>query len=334
MTAVRRRAVSALVLTILFGLLVAFGWRVDWRAAAAAVRRADMILLIVALLLNQLSLIMKGVRWWVFLRPLGVHSLPMVLRATYAGASLNNLLVAQAGEGARVVLVSRASGVSSACVAAALALERVLDAVTYLVLLVLAGWMLHLPPVIARYRTAASLGLMAAVVALTVLGTRTPRRRSRPRERRASRLRSYRDRFVSSVSHIASPSRLGVAMLLSLNAWALQVATYHLVARAAHLPISLAGSVSAMLAIGFSFLLRATPGNIGIFQVVYALTARSFGIAEAPAVAVALLIQSVQVLPTVLLGTLLTHGVVARERQTARLAAQQPTEVNDAATPC
>jgi uncharacterized membrane protein YbhN (UPF0104 family) len=103
---------------------------------------------------------------------------------------------------------------------------------------------------------------------------------------------------------VATPSRLASALVLSLLAWSLQVATYHLTARAAHLPLPLAGSVAAMLAVGISFLVRATPGNIGVFQVIYALTVRSFGVAEGPAIAVALLIQTLQVIPTIVLGTL------------------------------
>src|SRR3954463_681581 len=92
----------------------------------------------------------------------------------------------------------------------------------------------------------------------------------------------------------ATPGRLAAGMVLSLAAWSLQVATYHLAVRATHLPLPLAGSVAALLAVGISFLVRATPGNVGVFQMIYALTVRSFGIAEAPAVAVALLIQTVQ----------------------------------------
>jgi uncharacterized membrane protein YbhN (UPF0104 family) len=97
-------------------------------------------------------------------------------------------------------------------------------------------------------------------------------------------------------------------------AWALQVATYHLVALAAHLSLPFAGSVAAMLAVGISFLIRATPGNVGVFQVVYALTVRSFGIAEGPAVAVALLIQMLQVVPTVLVGTLVAPRLLGGGR--------------------
>jgi uncharacterized protein (TIRG00374 family) len=254
-----------------------------------------------------------------------VRSLGLVLRATFAGASLNNLVVAQGGEGARVLLVSRGTGVSSAGVLAALALERALDAVSYLVLMVGAAWMLPLPPHIARWRVGATVLLAVAALSLVVLAL--PARRSSPRrpaaaatEHRARdqqtsrpadlfvvptgrRLVSYLRRVGQGAALVATPARVAAGMVLSLAAWALQVATYHLTALAAHLPLSLAGSVAAILAVGISFLVRATPGNVGVFQVVYAMTVRSFGIPEGPAVAVALLIQTIQVIPTMVLGT-------------------------------
>ena len=294
-----------------FGLLlVAFGRHVEWRTAGVAVRDADPVLLLVALVLNQLSLTLKGVRWWVLLRPLGVRSLSLVLRATFAGASLNNLVVAQGGEGARVVLVSRATGVSSAHIAGALALERVLDAVSYLTLLVGAMLVLDMPAVLTRWRMGACVALVLSIAALVALSVVSP-----PVARAAparSRLHAYLHRFIASVADSGSPGRLASAMLLSLGAWGLQVATYHTIALAARLPMPVAGSVAAMLAIGVSFLIRATPGNVGVFQVIYALTAASYGVSRGPAVATALLIQTIQVLPTIVLGMLAGHGFTAR----------------------
>jgi uncharacterized membrane protein YbhN (UPF0104 family) len=287
-------------------LLAAFARRVDWHAAAAAVRGADPALLAAATLCNLVSLAVKAVRWWLLLRPLGVRSPMLVLRATFAGASLNNLLVAQGGEGARVLFVSRATGVSSARVFAALTLERALDGVSYLILLGGGAWLLALPPGLARWRPLASTVLAAALVALLALGLGTRRARREPGEPALADAPSYMGRFVRAFAQVGSLRRMAVALVLSLAAWALQVATYHLVALAAHLPLPLAGSVAAMLSVGISFLVRATPGNVGVFQAVYALTVASFGVTASDAVAVALLIQIVQVVPTVVIGSLAT----------------------------
>ncbi|MDB4900241.1 MAG: hypothetical protein JWN53_2049 [Gemmatimonadetes bacterium] len=326
MTPHRRRLLHLLVSVIVVALMVLFARHVNWHAAGAAARDADWRLLAVAALVNLVSLALKGVRWWVFLRPLGVRSLALVMRATFAGASLNNLLVAQGGEGARVMLVARATGVSSARVLAALALERALDAVSYLVLLVGAAWLLPLPEVIGRWRTAGSvvLAVVAVLLGALVIGSRDVVASSTDAARPVrdplisatawwvQRLRAWLRRFVAGVGEVVSAGRLSGGMVLSLGAWALQVATYQLVARAAHLPLPLAGSVAALLAVGISFLVRATPGNVGVFQVVYALTASAFGVAEGPAVAVAVLIQVVQVLPTFVVGTAMAPRLVER----------------------
>jgi uncharacterized protein (TIRG00374 family) len=313
MSGARGRSFRVAASIALVLLLILFARHVDWRAAANAARGADPRLLALAFLCNQLSLVLKGTRWWVFLRPLGVRSLSLVLRATYAGASLNNLVVAQGGEAARVLIVSRTSGVAASRVTSALALERVLDGVSYLVLLTGAAFILDLPGTIARWRIPALLGLVCSMIALLVLATTS---RSAPTELARvttvwERARVSMRRFASSVSETASPSRLATGMLLSLCAWALQVATYHTIALAAHLPLPLAGSIAAMLAIGISFLIRGTPGNVGIFQVIYAMTVGSFGIAKPAAVAAALLIQAVQIVPTVLLGSFAAHRLVA-----------------------
>ena len=311
MTPRRRQAVQIIASAAVVALLVLFARHVDWPGAAAAIRTADLRLVVLAVALNLLSLALKGVRWWVFLRPMGVRSLALALRATFAGASLNNLLIAQGGEGIRVLLVSRARGVSSARVLAALAMERLLDVVSYLLLLVGAAWLLDVPGPIVRWRIPATGVLVLAVAGLAVLTLWERADGPDP----TGRLHAYFVRLVAGVSELASTPRLTIGMALSLGAWALQVATYHVTALAAHLPIPLTGSVAALLMVGISFLVRATPGNLGVFQMVYAITARSFGIAEAPAIAAALLIQSVQVLPTLVIGTLASSRLsVARER--------------------
>jgi Predicted integral membrane protein len=310
MTPSRRRLLRGAAIMVMVALLGWFATTVSWRAAASVLRSADPRLIAAALVLNLLSLGIKGIRWWIFLRPIGVRSLSLALRATVAGASLNNLVVAQGGEGARVLAVSRAAGVSSTGVLAALGVERALDLVTYLVLLVGTPWLLDLPPHLARWRaTAAGVLLVAAVVVAVLL--LIPRRAPPATIVQApGGVRGYLRRVGGGAAQVATASRLSAGMVLSLAAWALQIATYHVAALAAHLSLPLAGSVAAVLSVGASFLVRATPGNVGVFQMIYALTARSFGVAEGPAVAVALLIQTLQVVPVVVLGTIVAPGLM------------------------
>src|SRR5258705_10427306 len=104
-----RWAISAAILVF----LIVFARTIDWHAAWSSMRHASLPLLAAAIGVNLLSVLIKGVRWWLFLRPIGITSLPLAIRATVAGAGLNNVLVANGGDAARGGFVSRGSGVPS-----------------------------------------------------------------------------------------------------------------------------------------------------------------------------------------------------------------------------
>jgi len=137
-----RWAISAAILVF----LILFARTIDWHAAWSSMRHASLPLLAAAIGVNLLSILFKGVRWWLFLRPIGIKSLPLALRATLAGAGLNNVLVASGGDAARVVFVSRVSGASSSTVLASMAMERLFDPIGFVMLLVFGVLVFELPP--------------------------------------------------------------------------------------------------------------------------------------------------------------------------------------------
>jgi uncharacterized membrane protein YbhN (UPF0104 family) len=123
-------------------------------------------------------------------------------------------------------------------------------------------------------------------------------------------------------------------MLLSLVNWAAQIATYHLVAVAAHFPISIVGSVTTLITANVGFLVRATPGNVGVFQVVYGVTAQALGLDKARAVAVALLLQLIQNLPVTLLAMVVAPDLIFHwrdKRGTVESDASQNRRATDVA---
>src|SRR3954469_1895184 len=141
--------------------LVLFARKVNWHTTWQNIADADRRVLLFAAVVNLLSLALKGVRWWIFLRPIGVPSLWLTLKATFAGAGLNNILVANGGEAARVVFVARAAHAQSAKVLATLALERMFELVGYVILLSLAATFLQLPSSLERVKPFAIVVLIA-----------------------------------------------------------------------------------------------------------------------------------------------------------------------------
>jgi uncharacterized protein (TIRG00374 family) len=292
------------VAVAVLAILVSFARTIEWRQTWAAIRTVSMPLLVAAALVNLLSLVFKGLRWWVFLRPIGVDSVRLALRATFAGAAINNVLIANSGDAARVVFVARAAQVPSAGVLATMALERLFEFVGYVMLLAGSVSLLTLPPEIADtrpYAFAAFVLLMAALVYLI----RHPERAEVPVLEGGgllNRARRYGQRFARTLTSISTPRRFAASLAISIAVWALQVATYQLTARAAHFPISVVGTIAAILAVNIGFAVRTTPGNLGVFQMMYAMMAVGLGLDRDEAIAVALLIQAQQILPVTILG--------------------------------
>src|SRR5207253_10486383 len=120
------------------------------------------------------------------------------------------------------------------------------------------------------------------------------------------------------IGGISTGPRFATAILLSVAIWALQLWTYSLTARAAHFNLPLVGTVAAILAVNLGFAVRATPGNVGVFQAMYALTAASWGMDKDQAVGVAFLIQTQQIIPITILGIAAAPEFIFKRKQMTR----------------
>lgn len=309
--------------------LVLFATRVEWGETWRAFRSASPSLLLLAAAVNLLSLVLKGVRWWVFLRPVGADSFWLAMRATFAGAGLNNVLVANGGEAARVIFVSRISHVPSAKILATFALERLFELSGYVLMLVLGIWLLPMPGHISALRPFAITALATlGFFVLFLLSREKTEERVTDESTWRGKLRGYARRFTHTLASASTVPRFVAAMALSIGAWGLQIATYHLTARAVHFPITFTGTVACLLAVNVGFALRPTPGNVGVFQLLYALTAAALGFDSNAAVAVAFLIQAQQILPVTAIGVLLAPEFLRRRRSPGQAAGLALAAIN------
>jgi uncharacterized protein (TIRG00374 family) len=319
--AVSRIIRLALTLLIVAGLVL-FARKVNWHTTWQNITGANRTVLLAAAAVNLLSLALKGVRWWIFLRPVGARSLFMAVKATFAGAGLNNVLVANGGEAARVVFVARAAHIQSAKVLATLALERMFELIGYIVMLALSVSFLELPSSLSRTRPIAWAALVGVAVLLVFLVRRPEKAEVVVLEATKlgwrSRFSNYMKQFMRTVGGISTGPRFVVALVLSVGIWGLQLWTYALTARSAHFDLPLVGTVAAILAVNLGFAVRATPGNVGIFQAAYALTAAAWGMDKDQAIAVAFLIQTQQIIPVTLIGVALAPEFIFKRKKAVR----------------
>jgi glycosyltransferase 2 family protein len=307
----RHWVVSAAVI-----LLVLYAARkVDWSAAGTILSRAAVAPLVAAILVNIFSVALRGVRWWIFLRRVGVSSMPLAIRGAIVGAGFNNLLVANGGDAARALLVARASGATRTAVLATLVLDRIFDPFCFGLLLFVATFIMPLPAQLSHARPIAGVALIVVIALLAAL-VKAPERAvgaAASDEGWRSRARAFRQQAVG----LATARRFVPAAAISIAIWALQIVTFGLAARSVGIALPLAGDVSAMLLTNAGLVLRATPGNVGYFQFAYAVAVSRFGVATESAVAAAVLLQMVQIIPTTLLAVALAPGMFRANGGTA-----------------
>jgi uncharacterized protein (TIRG00374 family) len=110
-------------------LLLAWAMRdVSASEVLSQLRRADLFLLSLAVLIAFGSFVIRAVRWGVFLRPIAPRvAFRPRYAATVVGFAANNVLPARVGEFARAVVLSRTSAVSASAAFATLVVERLFD---------------------------------------------------------------------------------------------------------------------------------------------------------------------------------------------------------------
>lgn len=325
-----RRLVRVALFAVAAWFLVRFARSVHWGETWRALRGASLPLLLAATALNFASLLVRGTRWALFLRGAGVRDVRLGVRGAVVGSGLNNVLPANGGEAARVLLVARRSGAATARVAATVALDRVVDLLVFLGVLALAPHVVPLPGMLRQWGRIAGIAFVAAMaIALPLLVRARRRRRTGVAAPEAlpegapwtARVKSQLAHFADALAQTVTGRRLAPALVLSLVSWALQLATYHVTARAAGLAATPVASGAAMLAVNMTFFVQLTPGNVGVFQLVYALVMAAFGLPRARAIAVALMVQALQIIPVTVAALALAPPWALRRRADRRTGA-------------
>jgi uncharacterized membrane protein YbhN (UPF0104 family) len=287
-------------LSVIVALLVVFAAsRVDWHGASSTLMKASPLVVGAALIVNLSSLVLRGVRWWIFLRRVGAVPLSVAVRGAIVGSGLNNLLVANGGDAARTVLVARATRLPRTTVLATLALDRLFDPICFGLLLFVATFVIPLPGRLSKAQPVAG-GALIVALGLLVLLIRAPADAPDAAVVTVgwrSTMRTLRQQVV----FLSTSGRFIMAALASIGVWGLQIVVFSLAARSVGVSLPVAGSIAAILLTNTGLILRATPGNVGYFQFAYALATSPFGVPTSAAVAAAVLLQLVQIVPVTLI---------------------------------
>ena len=309
---VRTVAVSVLAIALFAWFLRNSNPADVWRHMRAA--RTDYLLLAFAFVV--LPFWLRTVRWRCLLAPLGPTSLAGVFRATILGFAALALLPGRVGDVLRPYLVARQEKLSLPATLATIVMERVLDLVVVLTLLAVYVWNVDesslSPGLIEPIKVSALVAAIAAaglVVLMWVLATHPERIGGivRTADRilphaLVHRLAGWATTFSTGFAAARSPRHFAQAVFWSFPVWLAFSAEAWAVSKAFGIEMPLSGSflLQAMLVLGVAV---PTPGGVGSFHAFYKFgVTRFFGASDEAAVAAAIVLHAMSVLPVVLAG--------------------------------
>lgn len=287
----------------LAALLLYFALRdVDWTAFWQAIRTGRFEFLLLTIPLASLSYAIRGIRWSVLVRSEAKVPVVSVFWANMIGYMGNAFLPARAGELLRSAYLGRWRGLGTSFVLATALTERILDAVTLVIvgaacLLTQGG----VPPALAG---ALRLAAVASLVALVILiwapsredfVLRLAGRVPLPTAILA-RVTEQAARFLRGMRSLRNARRLVAFSALTGAVWTLDALGSAIGAQIVSRHLSPTQALILLAAMGLSSAIPSTPGYIGVYQFVAVAILPRFGFTPADALAYILISQVVNYL--------------------------------------
>ncbi len=287
--------------------------RVDLGETARALASAAPAGVLLAISTNLVELTIRSERWRILLRP----SANVPLRSAFAyltiGYFANAVLPARLGDPARAYLAGRAFGISSLTTLGTIVVERVSDALTILVVVLIAGIIVAPGSELsgsAAVLTAVALAGIAAAVIVAIIALR-----SGLLERGfGRRVRAIVARVGEGAAALRRPQGAALILGLTILPFGVAICTFGAVSWALGLPLDPIQWAFVIGVLALSTAIPAAPGSLGTYEFAGVTALGILGIGPSQALAATVLVHVIAALPPALLGlvaTLVLHVRIA-----------------------
>jgi len=282
------------------------------------IRTANPVWFVLAVTAATLTFPLRTIRWRYLLRYEGAP-LPFapLWHATAIGFMANNLLPARAGEFARAYAARQLTGVRFSTAFASIAVERILDGITLVALLVVAimigGFQASATVAGMSVERMATVGglLFGGMLLVAMIVVRWPAasvdlgRRLFHRvlpDGLATRLTAMVEGLIEGLEALRTPQRLAVVLFWSLIVWAMNATSFWLAFLAFGLSLPWSAALLLQSVIAFGVAIPSSPGFFGVFEGAARASLALYGVAATAAVSYAIGYHLGGFLPITLLG--------------------------------
>lgn len=312
----RKLRVQSTIVGLLIGLacLAIVLRQVDLRESWTALVHLNGPFMLIPLAVFVLNLPLRAFRWQLIFPQSARPAFASCLIVLGIGNMANFLLPARAGDLARCVLVGRTGSLNEGSrTFATLAVEKVLDGLALLGMVLFSLWALHPPHWVLQLVRAASLIFCGGLLLLLALRYRMAgfvvflRRLFR-----RAHLSSLEDRFdglltsfADGLSAVGSAQQMLGLVALTAVIWMTEVAFIWGIAGALGLAVSLKSAVIASATIGLGLMIPGAPGGLGTYELFGTEAFKLAGLAASSALALTVIIHAWVSVVNILAGLLL-----------------------------
>jgi len=270
--------------------------------------------MLVPLAVFFVNLPLRAWRWHLIFPAEDRPSFVSCLTVLGIGNMANFLLPGRAGDLARCALVGkRGTLAESSRTLATLAVEKVLDGLALLGMILFSIWALHPPPWVLQLVRIATLIFGTALVLLVVLRYRAEalvvliRRISRWLHLSSleQKFDSLLTSFIDGLSAITSADRMALLLLMTAAIWITEASLIWGLAKALLLPATLKSAVIASAVLGLGLMIPAAPGGLGTYELFGTEAFKLVGMAATSALALTVVIHAWVYIVNVAAGTAL-----------------------------
>ena len=317
-----RHYVASLVLAVLLtaGAIYLTLRGVELGAVQRAFASGDYMTLAPAVGLLALATYLRILRWQLLFSARTRPPFGPTAEVLLVGQFFNSVLPVRAGEAIRIFALHRRARTSRAETLATIVVARAFDVLVLLTLLFVAlPWLPSIPWLTASLILALGVSLFVGglVLALARYGSRPIRFVLRPLSRLPFLPLPRVDRgAVSLVRGLVALQDLRLAaasVALTLLSWILLSLSFWVVAVGFAPDLPLSAGILVAVAIGLALILPSGPAALGVFEAAVVTALSAYGVPRADALAAALVIHAVSVVPFLIAGVVVffvwSHGV-------------------------
>jgi glycosyltransferase 2 family protein len=287
-----------------------------------------------ALAIFALGYVMRGVRCQLLVRRTASISVVTATNIVVAGYGANNLLPARLGELVRAGMLAERAKMPVSQSLAVTFIERVLDGLAMLFLLVVASvnanvpaWMMDVVWVAAAIFGVATLAIVIAALRPRWLIAIVERLTKPLGEKWRARFSRLAVNVTNAGACLHDPRHAVLLVAYSIIIWCLESAIYVLLLPAFGIELSFQTGLIVMCVTGFGLLLPSSPGYIGPFHYFASQTVMVFGVSQTDALGYASLVHLAFFVPMTIAGacSMLWYGVALGSTvERARREADEP----------